>query len=281
MPIRARSLSKPHPAPPRVLTHGEFFGQGCGERHTESFVFARAVATWSAEEMPRHSHENAYWFLVLRGTYITAACDDPCGPSTLIFNPPGTTHRDRFHSRDGRFFTISFSSAGATDLRSASPVPTVLGDPQLFDLLEYALHEVREPDPDSDLVLECLGLELASRTAVLRPWPDARAPGWLLAARELLREGSTSGLTIAATAGSAGVHPVHLARAFRQYFRCTPGEYLRACRIEKARRLLVSSEAPLAELAQQLGFCDQSQFTHVFRRATGTSPAQYRRERDN
>ena len=202
----------------------------------------------------------------------------PVAPGTLIFNPPGTTHRDRFHSRDGRFFTISLSSTVWGSLRGAAPVPTFLRHPHLLRLLDGARRQVRKPDPDSSLVLEGLGLELASLVVRLRPWPDARTPCWLLHVRELLHEDCTSGLTIAAIARSVGVHPVHLARTFRRYFRCTPGEYQRACRIEKARRLLASSDAPLAELAQQLGFCDQSQFTHVFRCATGSSPGRYRRE---
>jgi AraC family transcriptional regulator len=260
-----------------VLTHGEFFGEDRRQLRTESFAFASMVPTWTTGEVPRHSHENSHFVQVLRGTYITAACNDLCGPSTLVFNPPGTTHRDRFHSREGRFFTVSLSAAVSERLRSASPVPILLRDPRILRILHDARGEVRQPDGDSALVLEALGFELAGCTALLRSWPDARAPRWLLQAREQLREGSPSGLTITALARSAGVHRVHLARAFRQYFRCTPGEYRRVCRIEKALRLLAASDLPLAEVAQQLGFCDQSQLTHAFRRATGSTPGQYRR----
>jgi AraC family transcriptional regulator len=276
-PDQPPNLRAAHPAPPRLLTHGQFFGRARRERCTDSFAFASMVATWSEEELPRHSHENAYFFVVLRGTYLTAACADPCGPSTLIFNPPGTTHRDRFHSRDGRFFTISLSPAMSQRMPGAPPLPVVLRDPEALRLVHHARLELCEPDGDSDFILEGLGLELAGLVLFSRAWPDPRAPLWLVQARDLLIEGGSSRLTIADIARAAGVHPVHLARTFRQYFHCAPGEYLRACRIEKARRLLAVPGLPLAELAQQAGFCDQSQLTHAFKRATGRTPGEYRR----
>lgn len=275
------SLRAAHSNALRMLTHGEFFGDTHRERRTDSFAFGSMTPTWSAGELPRHSHENAHFVQVLRGTYVTAACEDLCGPSTVIFNPPGTMHRDRFHSRDGRFFTVSLSPAISQRMRGASPVPVMLRDPRVLRILHDARVELRDAGEDSDLTLEGMGLELAGCSALLRDWPDSRAPRWLVHARDLLREGCSSSLTIAGIARAAGVHPVHLARAFRQYFHYAPGEYLRACRIEKARRLLAVPGLPLAELAQQVGYCDQSQLTHAFKRATGRTPGEYRRSLQN
>jgi AraC family transcriptional regulator len=77
-------------------------------------------------------------------------------------------------------------------------------------------------------------------------------------------------------ATTVGVHPVHLSRAFRAAYGCTPGEYLRRLRIEHAQRLLAESRMPLAQVACAVGYYDQSHFTAVFRRLTGSTPAQYR-----
>jgi AraC family transcriptional regulator len=73
------------------------------------------------------------------------------------------------------------------------------------------------------------------------------------------------------------VHRVHLARAFRQYFRSTPGAFKRACRVETACRLLERPKYSLADVAQRAGYGDQSQFTRAFKRSTGLAPGEWRR----
>ena len=57
----------------------------------------------------------------------------------------------------------------------------------------------------------------------------------------------------------------------------TPGEYLRRCRLERARRLMQRSAAPLAEIAAAAGFSDQSHFSNAFRKIFGVSPGAFRR----
>ena len=153
----------------------------------------------------------------------------------------------------------------------------MLGDARLLAILRDVRAELRSPDTDSEMLLEGLGLELASRTTRLRRWPDRRPPKWLMEARDLLRD--EQDLTIGAIAHRVRVHRVHLARAFRQYFQSTPGAFVRACRVETACRLLERPRYSLAEVAQRAGYCDQSQFTRAFKHSTGCTPGEWRRAR--
>jgi AraC family transcriptional regulator len=82
---------------------------------------------------------------------------------------------------------------------------------------------------------------------------------------------------VAEIARAAGVHPVYLARTFREHHGMTIGEYVRKLRIEHACRLISTTGAPLSEIALAAGFCDQSHFSRTFKRVTGSSPAEYRR----
>ena len=271
------ALRAPDFAAPRVLNHGQFFGGAHCEIRTELFIYARMVATWPAQEMPRHCHENAYFLFVSAGRYVTAASTNVCGPGTLIFNPPGTTHRDRFVSEHGRFLTISVSPHVSRRMRNAPERPVLLRDAAMCRIVHEMQRELRRPGAESALVLEGLGLELAGWAARLQWRPDARVPKWLMEARDLLHEEQHVGASIQKVAQLAGVHRVHLARAFRQHFHCSPGEYLRNCRIEKAMQLLKRADLSIAQIAQQTGFCDQSQFARAFRRKTGCSPGDYQR----
>jgi AraC family transcriptional regulator len=78
-------------------------------------------------------------------------------------------------------------------------------------------------------------------------------------------------------AREAGVHPVHLARVFRKMERRTPGEYQQRLQVRAAGELLRDPEWPLAAIAAECGFADQSHFTRVFHRMAGTTPARFRR----
>ena len=87
-------------------------------------------------------------------------------------------------------------------------------------------------------------------------------------------------IDLAEVAAACGVHPVHLARVFRQFYGVSPGEYLRGLRLDWAAAQLALASAgathTLASLALQAGFSDQSHFTRAFKRHTGCTPAQYR-----
>ncbi|MDD5603976.1 MAG: helix-turn-helix transcriptional regulator, partial [Eubacteriales bacterium] len=52
--------------------------------------------------------------------------------------------------------------------------------------------------------------------------------------------------------------------------------YLNLKRVETSKRLLADSSVNLLEIAGLSGFEDQSYFTKVFKKYTGTSPGKYR-----
>ena len=99
----------------------------------------------------------------------------------------------------------------------------------------------------------------------------------LAVARELLDDRCGEAVRVTELARAAGVHPVHLARVFRQHLGCTPGEYLRRRRLERAAVLLRETARPLSDVALHCGFADQSHLAHAFRRHAGVSPGAYRR----
>jgi AraC family transcriptional regulator len=77
-------------------------------------------------------------------------------------------------------------------------------------------------------------------------------------------------------AARVGVHPFHLSKVFRRFRRQTMGDYVQRLRVQYACRLLTSGETSLAEVALAAGFADQSHFTRVCRRLTGTTPGALR-----
>lgn len=80
-----------------------------------------------------------------------------------------------------------------------------------------------------------------------------------------------------AFAGHMKMSKYHFCRKFRQEFDCTPLEYIQQQKINKAKRLLIYTTLPAAEIACRLSFYDQSHFCRVFTRLTGTSPGKFRK----
>ena len=95
------------------------------------------------------------------------------------------------------------------------------------------------------------------------------------AALEHIQSGAQD-LSIEKLAALSHLSPYHFSRLFKQSTGLAPHQYVLHWRIEEAKRLLTGSDLDLAEIAQRLGFRDQSHFTERFRKGTGITPKRWR-----
>ena len=231
-------------------------------------------------KLPKHSHEQPYICLVLGGSFteIYPKRSRSCHPSTVIFNAVGETHSDQFHAST-RCFNIEMNSHWLERV-GRSRILGVFAEfrgGRAAHLAAGLYREFREVDQFSSLAVEGLALELiaeASRRVVKDT--GRLPPRWLKQAKQILHEHFAANPTLISIARSVGVHPVHLARTFRQHYGCTAGEYVRQLRIEFACRELSLSDTPLVEIAAAAGFCSQSHFSTLFKRYTGLTPVEFR-----
>lgn len=84
-------------------------------------------------------------------------------------------------------------------------------------------------------------------------------------------------LCVSTLAAVAGMSPFYFCRSFKQSTGITPHRYVLQCRMEQAKRLLQEKNGHLMEVAHEVGFADQSQFTRVFHKIVGITPSQYRK----
>ncbi len=75
----------------------------------------------------------------------------------------------------------------------------------------------------------------------------------------------------------AGLSAHRFSALFREVMGDSPHQFILRRRIEKAMALLTSGDAPVMEIAGQLGFHDQPHFTKLFKSTTGVSPTFYRK----
>jgi len=83
-------------------------------------------------------------------------------------------------------------------------------------------------------------------------------------------------ISLQAMADVVDLSPFHFARRFKQTMNVSPHQYVIQCRVERARERLQNSRDTIAQIAQSVGFCDQSHLTTHFRRVFGVTPKVYR-----
>ncbi|THD77640.1 MAG: AraC family transcriptional regulator [Phenylobacterium sp.] len=262
---------------------GEFYGALARASTGGAFDIRALAASGREDDVEVHTHDDAHFVLVLSGVYISTARGAPAfAPAPfLLFNPPGTTHRDRFVDGVGAFMAVSLSASAFAALQRLEPLSEVavpLGHAAAVARAFRIAREVRGAGLDA-AILEASAWELVAAT---RDEPAPRhAPAWAhLAYEAVMDEAADAGLSVAAIAAAAGVHPVHLARVFRQAWGCSPGDLLRWRRAERASELLVRSRLPAAEIAAAVGFVDQSHMTRAFRALYRLTPGAWRRAHD-
>jgi AraC-like DNA-binding protein len=133
----------------------------------------------------------------------------------------------------------------------------------------------RDGDGD-DLALSCLVAESLAESAAIRT-PRERAAKWQRHIFERLHDDLENSPTLDELAALVDLHRSHVARAFRRLTGMTLGDYRRRLQVSKViRALSIGAERPLADLALDAGFADQSHMTRVIKRATGMTPGAYR-----
>ncbi|PVM88425.1 AraC family transcriptional regulator [Caulobacter radicis] len=69
----------------------------------------------------------------------------------------------------------------------------------------------------------------------------------------------------------------HFSRAFKKSFKQCFSRYVMSLRLERARMLLVNTEAPISQVALACGLTDQPHLTRLFHREYGAPPNAWRR----
>jgi AraC family transcriptional regulator len=263
------------------ISESPFGGRVIAEREFSGLHLADGVYP-AKSIVPSHSHERAVFCIALKGV-----CSEIYGGRrrdyeafSIEFLPPNQSHSLNFPYADTRAFSIDVATSWLERAREFSlriESSAYCSGGLLSGLMIKAYREFRQMDGASQLAIEGLLLEMlveVSRHQV--KILDRKPPRWLAQALELLNDGFSERVTLTQLASAVGVHPVHLAREFRRFQRCSIGEYVRRLRIERACGQLHASNESLAAIASANGFADQSHFSRTFKRLRGMTPTEYR-----
>jgi AraC family transcriptional regulator len=160
-------------------------------------------------------------------------------------------------------------------------------DPIIAHLGESLLPALENPCQANDLYVGHVAMALqthflnhyVTNATPLRRYRSGLSARQLRIAKQAISQNLGGGMSLNAVARECGLSPSHFARAFAVSVGQPPHQWLLDQRVDLARQLLGESPLPLADIAVQCGFADQSHFTRVFSGRTGLSPGRWRRVR--
>jgi AraC-like DNA-binding protein len=103
-----------------------------------------------------------------------------------------------------------------------------------------------------------------SRTAVLR-------------ARSYIEEHYHNDITLELLARISHVNAYHLAHLFKEEMGVSPIQFLIRYRMEVAKRYLTTTELPLKDISELVGYESETSLHNIFKKVTGVTPGQFRR----
>lgn len=92
-----------------------------------------------------------------------------------------------------------------------------------------------------------------------------------------IREHIGEDLSLTECAATVGMNPTYISSAFRAETGMTFVEYVRGCKVEEVKRLLLTTGLRLGDIAESLGISERS-LNRIFLKQTGMTPGQYRKE---
>lgn len=218
---------------------------------------AALPAVLEAEEIGRHYHSRPYATIVLEGGYEEAGDQGrfAVAAGDVLLHPAFSAHRDLI----ARTHTCVLDLPLPFDGR---PWPGIgkLANPDL--VIRVARRDVREAR--SLLIADLSPLARAERD------PADQLADALSA---------DPSLPIGDWAAAKGCSREWLSRRFTRLYGVDSALFRAEARARSAWTRIVSTDEPLAQIAVDCGFADQSHMSRAVRRLTGGSPRSWRRER--
>lgn len=165
--------------------------------------------------------------------------------------------------------TGAFPGEGSEDLSSVEPDVFCLG----WKGVERAVRIVMEPDLETSVErIPPLGV-VERRSSRAGEFTDVLVQRSL----EIIQESLADGINVASLVDELPVSRRRFEQRFLAAIGMSPAAYLRRERFKRARHAILEGDAPLADIAREVGLADQRRLTLLFEEMIGTPPSALRR----
>lgn len=115
-------------------------------------------------------------------------------------------------------------------------------------------------------------------TERIQEWQKSSADATIIRIKKYIDQHYKETLTLEGVAGQFNLSSYYVSKLFKAQFHISFIEYVTDVRMKKAKELIRDVSVPLKEIAITLGYRDPNYFSRVFKKTTGYSPSEYRKD---
>lgn len=257
------------------LKEGEYLGNKL-KANENSFCNLSITSYDPDKVIEKHCHANNYISVLTSGNYVDYSnnCDLPVMVGDILFRPSCYMHQNVFLKSGGKCFNIEFKPEWQKKLDINLPLPANFVHfkagvfPSLYKLL---VNFQSGYNYDSALEHICDWLFEINQKSAIRG-----SQLWVEKVEHILDNELDHFHTLHSLSDRVFVHPVYLARAFKQRKGVTIGEYQLKAKLSHALNLLLITSYSISDIAFQNGFYDDAHFIHSFSSVYNMSPQKFR-----
>ncbi|MET3504606.1 AraC family transcriptional regulator [Halalkalibacter oceani] len=208
----------------------------------------------------------------------------------LIYNK-GVIHEE-FSKPDApvKLYFLGIGNVAISGLAEGDIIPAtvepVLKRNECSPYIEACMKKIFQENQDKQpgFAAVCQQLTLIILTIIQRitavqkePVHTGRAPSLSLRMKTYIEENYMENITLQQIADHFFISPSYVCHIFKKDIGYSPMHYLLRCRIGEAKRLLLTTDLRIYEIARLVGYDNPNYFTMMFKEMTRETPTQFRR----
>ncbi len=238
------------------------------------FVSYYAHPSDSTAAMHRHDCYEIVYYLSGTGSTVINGVRYAYNPDYMAIIEPGCDH-DEYRQTALQVLFIGLDYE-APDIRLANGVYPDGEARPVRQLMQQIRQEMRDHRRFYERRMDLLAGEVLIELARLDSG-EQRQPGGLAYAVHYLDENCSQPADLVALAELTGYSYHRFRHLFKEKTGQSPTNYLIGRRLARAQELLRQTDLPLARIAQDCGFYNESQLSTIFKQAFNQSPGRFRR----
>ncbi len=178
------------------------------------------------------------------------------------------------------FNTIKFRITELIIILSRSVIKTGAIPGEVFDLERTCISQLQNINYSEEL-MSWLKSPIRGFLDLIVDLKKVSNKNVIYKATEYIKTNYSQKISLSDVANYVFISESYLCKIFKSQLNCNFTDYINDIRIQKSKELLYDTNVPIVQISNCTGFGDQSYFTKVFKKKTGISPAEYRKQRIN
>ncbi len=258
-----------------ILTEGQYFGENL--KLSNNGIFELSLTQYRNDSfIANHCHTNNYLSILIEGSYIEKNDQDTLLVSAgdILFRPKTYNHQNTFNNSIGTCFNVEFMVDWEQKLGVKFKLPDQhvkyqsASMPSLYKLL-IGFKGNANLEANSEFIYDWL-------FAINQKTIDRSSLSCVEKVSKILENELCQYHSLTKIAERVHVHPVYLARAFKEKKGLTLGEYQLRSKLTNAISLLLNTSKTISSISFANGFYDDAHFIRSFKAVYKISPHQFR-----